>query len=337
MLPVRRASRGGAAGFYRPLSDGTVCAGFLSRRARLSRAAPRSAHGRVGSSSRCGAGGRWTRRDHALPLDGCLLACILFSYAEIPVWAEQPLRLPLMQLLVAGINLSFLTGDLFNLFVAFEIMLVASYALLTLEANDRHIKEAFPYLAVNMLAVRYSSSLQVWPIPCSVRSISPTFPAVLRRCREILASWSWPYCSSWSLVSRQASFPLYYWLPNSYPILPFSLGAFYSGMLTKVGIYVLLRTFGTVFPHNLTPLYTALAWLAGLTMVLAVLGAVSRNFNPRHPVVSHRQPDRLHDPCHRLFHAAGHCCLHLLCDPSHHREIVALPHRRHGDVLQPHG
>jgi len=73
-------------------------------------------------------------------------------------------------------------------------------------------------------------------------------------------------------------FPLYYWLPNSYPILHFSLGAFYSGMLTKVGIYVILRMLGTVFPHTLTPLYTGLAWLAGLTMVLAVLGAMSRNF-----------------------------------------------------------
>src|SRR5690554_3047288 len=59
------------------------------------------------------------------------LMCILFGYTEVEAGAEQPLRLPLMQLLVAGINLSFITGDLFNLFVAFEIMLVASYALLT--------------------------------------------------------------------------------------------------------------------------------------------------------------------------------------------------------------
>src|SRR5690606_8363292 len=106
--------------------------------------------------------GDWSARvGIVLVLDGlsgimlCLstfvsLVCILFSYAEISATNEQPLRLPLMQLLVAGINLAFLTGDLFNLFVAFEIMLVASYALLTLEANNRDIKEAFPYLAVNL-------------------------------------------------------------------------------------------------------------------------------------------------------------------------------------------
>ncbi|GAT33629.1 multicomponent Na+:H+ antiporter subunit D [Terrimicrobium sacchariphilum] len=206
------------------------------------------------------------------------LACILFSYAEIPVWAEQPLRLPLMQLLVAGINLSFLTGDLFNLFVAFEIMLVASYALLTLEANDRHIKEAFPYLAVNM----FGSALFLVAAGLAYSVFGTLNLADISRRAEAMQGDFGVMVVAVLLVVvfgiKAGVFPLYYWLPNSYPILPFSLGAFYSGMLTKVGIYVLLRTFGTVFPHNLTPLYTALAWLAGLTMVLAVLGAVSRNF-----------------------------------------------------------
>jgi multicomponent Na+:H+ antiporter subunit D len=57
-----------------------------------------------------------------------------------------------------GINLSFCTGDLFNLFVAFEVMLIASYALLTLEADDWDIKHAFPYVAINSLAARCSSA-----------------------------------------------------------------------------------------------------------------------------------------------------------------------------------
>lgn len=206
------------------------------------------------------------------------MACILFSYAEIPVWSEQPLRLPLMQLLVAGINLSFITGDLFNLFVAFEIMLVASYALLTLEANDHHIKEAFPYLAVNIfgsalflvaagLAYSVFGTLNLADISHRASQMPGDFGVMLVAVILVVV-----------FGIKAGVFPLYYWLPNSYPILPFSLGAFYSGMLTKVGIYVLLRTLCTVFPHNLTPIYLALAWLAGLTMVLAVLGAVSRNF-----------------------------------------------------------
>lgn len=206
------------------------------------------------------------------------LICILFSYAEVPTWAEQPLRLPLMQLLVAGINLTFITGDLFNLFVAFEIMLVASYALLTLEATDRSIKEAFPYLAVNIfgsalflatagLAYVLFGTLNLAQIAARADAIGEAFSVQLVAVLLMVV-----------FGIKAGIFPLYYWLPNSYPILPFSLGAFYSGLLTKVGIYVMLRVLCTVFPHTLTGLYALLAWLAGLTMVLAVLGAVSRNF-----------------------------------------------------------
>lgn len=206
------------------------------------------------------------------------LICTLFSYAEVPVSVEQPLRLPLMQFLVAGINLTFITGDLFNLFVAFEIMLVASYALLTIEANDRDIKEAFPYLAVNI----FGSTLFL----VTAGLVYALFGTLnLAHLSERAAAMEGEF--SVQLVAlllmfvfgiKAGIFPLYYWLPNSYPILSFSLGAFYSGLLTKVGIYVMLRMLCTVFPHTLDNLYTLLAWLAGLTMVLAVLGAVSRNY-----------------------------------------------------------
>lgn len=206
------------------------------------------------------------------------LICILFSYAEVPVDIEQPLRLPLMQFLVAGINLTFITGDLFNLFVAFEIMLIASYALLTIEANDRDIKEAFPYLAVNI----FGSTLFL----ATAGLVYALFGTLnLAHLAERAAAMEGNF--SVQLVAllltfvfgiKAGIFPLYYWLPNSYPILSFSLGAFYSGLLTKVGVYVMLRTLCTVFPQSLDALYALLAWLAGLTMVLAVLGAVSRNY-----------------------------------------------------------
>lgn len=206
------------------------------------------------------------------------LVCILFSFAENSVWAEQPLRLPLMQLLAAGINLSFSTGDLFNLFVAFEIMLVASYALLTLEANNKDIKEAFPYLALNI----FGSALFLIAAGMAYSVFGTlNMAAISQRSLEMESNFGVLLVVVLLMVVfgiKAGIFPLYYWLPNSYPILPFSLGAFYSGMLTKVGIYVLLRMLCTVFPHSLEPVHAGLAWLAGLTMVLAVLGAVSRNF-----------------------------------------------------------
>jgi multicomponent Na+:H+ antiporter subunit D len=206
------------------------------------------------------------------------LFCILFSFAEVKVWAEQPLRLPLMQLLVAGINLTFITGDLFNLFVAFEIMLIASYTLLTLETNDKDIREAFPYLSVNL----FGSALFLVAAGLAYSVFGTLNMAhIAARAAEMEGSMAVDLVATLLMVVfgiKAGIFPLYYWLPNSYPILPFSLGAFYSGLLTKVGIYVMLRMLGTVFPHNMDNLHALLAWLAGLTMVLAVMGAVSRDF-----------------------------------------------------------
>lgn len=204
--------------------------------------------------------------------------CILFSYLELQVEHEQPMRLPLMQLLVAGINLTFITGDLFNLFVAFEIMLVASYALLTLEANDRHIKEAFPYLAVNIFA---SCIFLVTAGLAYAVFGTLNLAQISERAAEMEGQFSVLLVMLLLMVVfgiKAGVFPLYYWLPNSYPILPYSLAALYCGMLTKVGVYVLLRMLCTVFPHSLERVHIVLALLAGATMVMAALGAISRNF-----------------------------------------------------------
>lgn len=206
------------------------------------------------------------------------LGAVLYGFAETSVRVEHPLRLPLMQFLVLGINLAFCTGDLFNLFVAFEVMLIASYALLTLEADDWDIKQAYPYVAVNLvgstlficaagLAYGLFGTLNFAELALRAREMGDD-PRVLPLALLLLVIFG----------IKAGLFPLYYWLPNSYPTLPFPLSALYSGMLTKVGVYVLLRMFCTVLPHDLHFAHHLLAWLAGVTMLVAVLGAISRNF-----------------------------------------------------------
>ena len=206
------------------------------------------------------------------------LAAILYTFVECPVKAEHPLRLPLMQLLVLGINLSFSTGDLFNLFVAFEVMLIASYALLTLEADNWSIKQAFPYLAINLvggtlflcaagLAYGLFGTLNFADISLRVASMEGD-----HRVMAVVLLLMVVFCTKAGL------FPLFYWLPNSYTILPFPLAALFAGLLTKVGVYVLLRMFCTILPHDLPLAHDLLVWLAGATMVLAILGAVARDY-----------------------------------------------------------
>jgi multicomponent Na+:H+ antiporter subunit D len=206
------------------------------------------------------------------------LMAVLYGFAELSPRIEHPLRLPLMNFLVAGINLSFLTGDLFNLVVGFEVMLIASYALLTLEADNWDIKQGFPYVAVNLVG----STLFLCGAGFTYRLFGTlNFADIALRGASLASD---PRVAALALLFlvvfglKAGLFPLYYWLPNSYPILPAPLAALYSGMLTKVGVYVLLRMFGTVLPHELSGVHTLLAWLAGATMIFGVVGALSRNF-----------------------------------------------------------
>jgi multicomponent Na+:H+ antiporter subunit D len=205
------------------------------------------------------------------------LASALYGFAEAPPAHEQPLRLPLLLFLLAGINLSFLTGDLFNLFVAFEVMLLASYGLLTLETDARESRGALPYLTINL--VGSALFLACCGLAYSLLG-TLNFAEMIERTEALQGD---PRLTLLGLLLllvfalKAGVFPLYYWLPNSYPILPPAIAAFFAGMLTKVGVYVLMRVFGTVFPPSEAALHSVLAWAAGFTMVFGVLGAVGQS------------------------------------------------------------
>jgi multicomponent Na+:H+ antiporter subunit D len=150
--------------------------------------------------------------------------------------------------------------------------------LLTLEADDWDVKQAFPYLALNLLG----STLFLCAAGFAYRLFGTlNFADIALRARDMSDDPRVTVLALLLLVVfglKAGIFPLYYWLPNSYPTLPAPVAALYSGMLTKVGVYVLLRVFGTVLPHDLTGVHGLLAWLAGATMIFGVLGAISRNF-----------------------------------------------------------
>jgi multicomponent Na+:H+ antiporter subunit D len=205
------------------------------------------------------------------------LACVLFGYAETARRDEHPLRLPLLLLLLAGIHLAFLTGDLFNLFVAFEVFLLASYALMTLETDAIRSRRALPYVTINLLG----SALFLCSCGFAYGLFGTlNFAEIAVRSSAMLGDVRLEILGVLLLLVfaiKAGLFPLYYWLPISYPALPSPIAAFYAGMLTKVGVYVLIRVFGTVLPPELTALHTVLAWGAGLTMVIGVLGAVAQN------------------------------------------------------------
>jgi multicomponent Na+:H+ antiporter subunit D len=214
-----------------------------------------------------------------LALSGLMLVgCMAYSFFELEAEREHPLRLPLWHFLAAGVNLSFVTGDLFNLFVAFELMLIASYALLTLEADDWDIKQAFPYVALNLVG----GCLFLVAVGMCYAVFGTLNMGLIAERAALLGDH--PVVGTVAVMLfvvfgiKAGVFPLYYWLPNSYPILAAPLAAFYAGMLTKVGVYVLLRIYGTVLPADLHWIHLLMGSLAAFTMISAVLGAVSRGF-----------------------------------------------------------
>lgn len=213
-----------------------------------------------------------------LNLSGFIALCaLLFDFAATGIQDENPLRTPLLFFLLAGINMSFSTGDLFNLYVSFEVMLIASYALLTLDADSRQSKHALPYVLINLFgtALFLSAAALTYSLlgTLNFADIAQRAPAFVNDPRLIAVALLLVIVAG----IKAAMFPLYYWLPRSYPILPPALAAFYGGMLTKVGVYVFIRLFTTVFPHDLIQPHLLVLALSAPTMFFGVIGAVSRN------------------------------------------------------------
>lgn len=176
-------------------------------------------------------------------------------------------------LMLAGMNGAFLTGDLFNLYVFFEVLLVASYFLLTLGSTRRQAREAFTYVAINLVA----STLFLVGVALLYAAVGSVNMADLSlRIRDASPGLVQPgvFLLAVAFGVKAAIFPLYAWLPHAYMLPPGPVAAYFGGMLTKVGVYALYRLFTTLQPvRGPDP---TLVSVAVLTMVLGVLGALAQ-------------------------------------------------------------
>ncbi|WP_102127917.1 proton-conducting transporter membrane subunit [Deinococcus planocerae] len=189
---------------------------------------------------------------------------------------EKHHLLALMQFLFAGVQMSFLTGDLFNLFVAFEVMLVASYALAVLGSTREQLREGFRYIVMNLAA----SALLVVSCGLAYGVLGTLNMAHLaQRAAELGPNPTVTAVGVLLLIvfaAKGALFPLGFWLPGTYPALPPAVGTFFAAVLTKVGVYALLRVFTTVFNQEAAVTNTLLLGLGTVTMLYGALGAASQ-------------------------------------------------------------
>ncbi len=185
---------------------------------------------------------------------------------------------PLFHLLILGVQWSFLTGDFFNLFVAFEIMLMASYAMFCVGTTTLQMKHAYKYVLLNLVG----SILFVTCAGLLYGQLGTLNMADITRIAMSgqLPDSSVPVIAMLVLVfgGKTAIFPLWFWLPDTYHTLPGAIGGLFAGLLTKVGAYVMIRVFVMIFgsAESITSIVSPLLLgSAAVTMFLGVLGAVS--------------------------------------------------------------
>ena len=181
-------------------------------------------------------------------------------------------------LLLLGVNWAFITGDLFNLFVAFEIMLTASYVLAIAGTTQEQMREAYKYVLLNL----FTSTLFVAACGLLYGHLGTLNMAEITHLSMTgqIPRHAIPAIGLLLIVfgGKTAAFPIWYWLPDTYPVLPAAIGGLFAGLLTKVGVYTLIRTFIMMFGADETIRGIVLPIIlisAGGTMFLGVLGAVS--------------------------------------------------------------
>ena len=202
-----------------------------------------------------------------------LLAVLVYAIAQRATDIEFRGFHAVYQLLSAGVALALLTGDLFTLFVAFEIMLTASYVLLTHRAGGEDTRATITYVVIGLVASAllltaigfiYAVTGTVNLADLSVQMDS--VPAGLR------AGLGWLLFMVFGI--KAAIFPLFFWLPDSYPLAPTPVTAVFAGLLTKIGVYAMVRTQTLLFPSD-EPV-TLMLVIAGFTMIVGVLGAIAQ-------------------------------------------------------------
>lgn len=204
------------------------------------------------------------------------LVCAVYSISDIGAIGRRYGFYPFMLLMMAGVGGAFLTGDVFNLYVWFEVFLISSFGLLVLGSEHRQLDGATKYAILNLVATTLFltataflygifGTLNMADIARKVDGLRETTPLMTLGVMYLLA-----------FGMKAAAFPVNFWLPASYHTPRIVTAALFGGILTKVGVYALLRTLVMLFPPELELLSGLIAWVAGLTMVIGIMGALAQ-------------------------------------------------------------
>lgn len=207
-------------------------------------------------------------------------AVAIFARADIRARRRRAGFDPLFLGMIAAVNGAFLTGDLFNLYVWFELMLVTAVGLMTLDRRQAQIDGAIRYAAMSMMGATFMlvgigllygevGTLDLANLSATLAGHAPSV--------TLTAS---AYLLLAGLALKAGLFPLFFWLPASYHTAPVGVGAALAGLLTKAAFYAMLRimvlVFGIGAASPMSGVPPLLALLAAATMLVSVLAAIAQ-------------------------------------------------------------
>ncbi len=197
----------------------------------------------------------------------------IYAYADIDGRRYRYGFVTFFQFMFCGINGAFLTGDIFNLYVWFEVMLITSFALLSLGNEKIQLYGTLKYIALNLIAtVLFLSAIgMLYGATGTLNMADLAIKLPLIEDRFLIDIIAVFFIVAFGIKS--AVFPLFFWLPASYHLPPVTVSAIFAGLLTKVGVYALIRIFTLIFTENYDFTQPILLWIAALTMVVGGLSA----------------------------------------------------------------
>jgi multicomponent K+:H+ antiporter subunit D len=189
----------------------------------------------------------------------------------------------LLQFQLLGVNGAFLTGDLFNLFVFFEVMLIASYGLMLHGGGAVRLKAGFHYVAINLIAstlflfgvgliYAITGTLNLADLAGKVAAVAAEDQALLKTGAMLLFV---------VFATKAAMVPLHWWLPSAYAATSAPAAAMFM-IMTKVGAYAIIRVYGLIFGADAGPLGAVAGPIvipaALVTLIVGAIGVLaSRN------------------------------------------------------------
>ena len=204
------------------------------------------------------------------------LAVTASSFAGVDPRREALGYHPLIHVVLMGVSGAFLTGDIFNLYVWFEVMLIGSFVLMSLHRTRAQLHAAFTYVTLNLLASAFLLTaiglLYGQAGTLNLADLARSWPE--RSTPGLDAALSMLFLTAFGI--KAGLFPLFFWLPASYHTPPAAVGALLAGLLTKVGVYAMIRVFTLLFPDPNASVYGVLMVLSAVTMVVGLVGALAQ-------------------------------------------------------------